>query len=426
MNSALAATTTTPRAAAGGAALARAPQQHQQQPIPRCCSGAGASTSGRAATMPVLPLRRRLTVAAAASSLAASSPLRFQQHQRPSLLIARAEAGSTGSSGNADGGEDANKPPPTPGEAGKKKKKRRPAPGGGPGAPGGGAGAGKSSSNLNEDLQAFLKRQAAAPQTGQKKEGSGFLGLGDLFGTSGGGGGGMGGPGGGGGGGGWNWGDEGAPGDGDEPPREPTTPWQEFCKCLRNAWVLLTNAALFLAFASFLHRSLDWCCQVELLLLVGAPRQAWEKVVSIFYDLLEVFERRVLGWNVPLPGRKIPACKMVQLYYPPEHAYSFEGSAIRRKGATADEVALLRSADALRWWERRGGYPGDIDQKKVQSVRDKYDPRGADRRAWEAARRAGKEAEYWQDPKRRAWLEAWTGSSEPPPAAGAAKGAATA
>jgi hypothetical protein len=28
-------------------------------------------------------------------------------------------------------------------------------------------------------------------------------------------------------------------------------------------WVVFWNAALFLAFADVLHRSLDWCCQVS-------------------------------------------------------------------------------------------------------------------------------------------------------------------
>jgi hypothetical protein len=404
----------------GGVVVAR---PMQQQVVARCCSGAGASTSGRAAATPMLPARRRrlATATAAAIGNGSTNPLLFQA--RRSSLVARAESGDGGGGSNND---DAGKTPP-PGDAGKKKKKRRPGPGGG-GPSVGGRGSGSGAANLNEDLQAFLKKQAANPPAPREK-GSGFLGLGDLFGTGGGGGGagGIGGPGGGGGGGGWNWGGEGgAGGDGDEPQRPPTTPLQELLSMLRNAWVMLTNAAAFLLFASFLHRSLDWCCQVELLLLVGAPRQAWEKVASVFFDGLEAFQRRCLGWNLPEPSRKIPAYRMVQLYYPPEHAYSFEGSAIRRMGATADEVALLRNADALNWFERRGGYPGDLDQQKVQAVRDKYDPRGADRRAWQAARRAGKEAEYWADPKRRAWLEEWTGSSVPPMAKGGGGGGAKA
>ena len=422
-----------------------------------CSSSVGASTSGRAsAALPRLPARRRLPVVAAAAAAAAagrdaralvpSSPLGLHRRLRSpgsSPLVARAESGGGG--GGAGGGDDdPSKNPPPPGDAGKKKKKRRPAPGGGGGAaPGAPGGSGEPAANLNEDLQAFLKRQAAAgpAQTG-KDGGSGFLGLGNLFGTGGGGasasadgggggGGGIGGPrgpgkGASGSGGGWNWGDEGPPGeDGDVPEGPPQTVAQSLLGAVRLAWVFATNAALFLAVSSWLHRSLEWCCQVELLLLVGAPRQAWEKVASVFFDALEEVQYRLLGWNVPQPGGKIPAYQMVRAFYPPEHAYSFEGSAIRQKGASPQEVALLRNADAARWWERQGGYPGDVDQAKVQAVRDKYDPRGADRRAFDAARRAGKEREYWAEPGRRAWLEEWTGSAEPP-AAGKGARAATA
>jgi hypothetical protein len=38
---------------------------------------------------------------------------------------------------------------------------------------------------------------------------------------------------------------------------------QELLELFRGMWVVFWNAALFLAFADVLHRSLDWCCQVS-------------------------------------------------------------------------------------------------------------------------------------------------------------------
>lgn len=47
---------------------------------------------------------------------------------------------------------------------------------------------------------------------------------------------------------------------------------QELLELFRNMWVVFWNAALFLAFADVLHRSLDWCCQVRSITLVLLPR----------------------------------------------------------------------------------------------------------------------------------------------------------
>jgi hypothetical protein len=64
---------------------------------------------------------------------------------------------------------------------------------------------------------------------------------------------------GGGSGGGWNWGGAGGEesgGAGEKPIQ------QELLELFRGMWVIFWNAALFLAVADVLHRSLDWCCQV--------------------------------------------------------------------------------------------------------------------------------------------------------------------
>lgn len=86
----------------------------------------------------------------------------------------------------------------------------------------------------------------------------GFGGLSGLFGPGSSGGGA--GEGDGGGGGGWKWGGAGGEaaggGGGDRPI------WVEFKEMMRFIWVVFWNAALFLAVADMLHRSLDFFCQV--------------------------------------------------------------------------------------------------------------------------------------------------------------------
>lgn len=106
----------------------------------------------------------------------------------------------------------------------------------------------------------------------QQGGGGGFGGLSSLFGKkaasdgspaekAGFGGGGFGGAGGSGGSGGWNWGGSGTGGEGDGEADKPIQ--QELADLARGMWVVFWNAALFLAVADVLHRSLDWCCQVR-------------------------------------------------------------------------------------------------------------------------------------------------------------------
>lgn len=69
------------------------------------------------------------------------------------------------------------------------------------------------------------------------------------------------------------------------------------------------------------------CCtvlQVELLLLVGAPAQAFERVAARFYAAVEWFEANCLGWKVPGEEDTMPVYKQLALYYPEEHAYTFD------------------------------------------------------------------------------------------------------
>ncbi|KAF8057271.1 SAT2 [Scenedesmus sp. PABB004] len=247
----------------------------------------------------------------------------------------------------------------------------------------------------------------------------GFSGLGSLFkkgdaaAEAGGGGragfGGLGGAGGGGGGGGWNWG--GAAGDdaggGGEKPIQ-----QELLELFRGMWVVFWNAALFLAFADVLHRSLDWCCQVELLLLVGAPAQAFERVASRFYAGVEWLEANLLGWKIPGPDDTMPLYRQIALYYPEEHAYTFD--AYRYKMSEPDKQALKRFY-ALRWWERDGGFAGDVTAAEVQAIKDKYSPDEADLRAFRRAREEGTLDAYWAARAER--LRELTGSAAPPPVA---------
>ena len=78
------------------------------------------------------------------------------------------------------------------------------------------------------------------------------------------------------------------------------------------------------ALAATFSRSLDWCCQIELLLLVGAPQQAFERLASVFYSAIEGFEKNVLGWDIPGDDDTIPMYENLALYYPEEHAYTFD------------------------------------------------------------------------------------------------------
>lgn len=63
--------------------------------------------------------------------------------------------------------------------------------------------------------------------------------------------------------------------------------------------------------------------QVELLLLVGAPTQAFERLAGRFYNMVEWIEANCLGWKVPQEEDTMPLYQQLALYYPEEHAYTF-------------------------------------------------------------------------------------------------------
>ena len=59
-------------------------------------------------------------------------------------------------------------------------------------------------------------------------------------------------------------------------------------------------------------------------MLVGAPQQAFERVASVFYSWIEAFEKNVLGWDIPGDDDMIPMYENLALFYPEEHAYTFD------------------------------------------------------------------------------------------------------
>lgn len=180
--------------------------------------------------------------------------------------------------------------------------------------------------------------------------------------------------------------------DGEERPE--LSMWEEFKQLMWGIWVVFWNTAMFLAFADILHRSLDWCCQIELLLLVGAPQQAFERAAAVFYSAIESFEKNVLGWDIPGDDDMIPMHENIALYYPEEHAYTFDAY---RYNMTADEKKKLKHFHALRHYERDGAAPGEVDAADVQAISDKYEPMEADRRAYRAAVAQGTVKQYWDD-----------------------------
>ncbi len=76
-----------------------------------------------------------------------------------------------------------------------------------------------------------------------------------------------------------------------------------------------------------LPRSLDWFVQTELLVAVGAPQQAGERVVGKLFEAVEWFERTVLGWTLPgdeeAEDSTSKVYEVLQNYTPPEAAYTF-------------------------------------------------------------------------------------------------------
>lgn len=172
---------------------------------------------------------------------------------------------------------------------------------------------------------------------------------------------------------------------------------------MRGTWVLLSNLAVFLVFSSFLHRSLDWFVQTELLVAVGAPQQAGERVVGKLFEAVEWFERTVLGWTLPGDEEAEDATSKVyevlQNYTPPEAAYTFAQLKYGKQLSHADQQ-LLHKAYALRSFERKDGQPGEVDPAELQAVHDRLEPMEADRRAYQRAKAEGRLDEYWAAPGR--------------------------
>jgi hypothetical protein len=77
-----------------------------------------------------------------------------------------------------------------------------------------------------------------------------------------------------------------------------------------------------------------------------------------------------------------------------------------------DEKQTLKRYYALRWWERDGGFAGDVAPSEVQAIKDKYAPNDADLRAFRAAKAAGRLDEYWAQQAER--LRELTGNSAAP------------
>jgi hypothetical protein len=89
-----------------------------------------------------------------------------------------------------------------------------------------------------------------------------------------------------------------------------------------------------------------------------------------------------------------------------------------------DEARTLKRYYALRWWERDGGFAGDVTPEEVQAIKDKYDPSGADLRAYRQAKASGQLEAYWDG--RREALKRMTGSAALPGTAEAAAAGAAA
>lgn len=261
-------------------------------------------------------------------------------------------------------------------------------------------GPGKGNANAqNKPSQPPAKPTApTSPSTGEG--GGGFAGL-----FSGGGSGGSSGSGGGG----WKWGgDAGGSGGSGGGPERPI--WDEFKDLMWFIWVGTCNAIGFLLVVDFLHRSLEWFCNFELLLLVGAPAQAFERVLALFYSAVEWVEKNMLGWKLPEEEDMIPMYENIKLWYPEEHAYAFDSY---KYSMTEPEKRQLKYYHALRWWERDGGVKGDVTAEDVQRIIDKYEPTLADLRAFRQARANGTLDQYWEE--RREVLLKLTGSAQPPP-----------
>ena len=71
--------------------------------------------------------------------------------------------------------------------------------------------------------------------------------------------------------------------------------------------------------------------------------------------MVEWVERNCLGWQLPQDEDMMPLYRQIALYYPVEHAYTFDAY---RYHMTEPEKKAMKNYYALRWWERDGGVPG--------------------------------------------------------------------
>lgn len=85
---------------------------------------------------------------------------------------------------------------------------------------------------------------------------------------------------------------------------------------------------------------------------------------------------------------------------------------LRRYKLTLEEKQALKRYYALRWWERDGGFAGDVTPAEIQKIKDKYNPNDVDLRAFQAAKAAGRVDEYWAQNAEK--LKELTGDSAPP------------
>lgn len=155
---------------------------------------------------------------------------------------------------------------------------------------------------------------------------------------------------------------------------------------------------LFLLFADMLHRSLDWCCSVELLFLVGAPQQAFERLAGRLFAVIEWFEKNCLGWDIPGDEDMIHQYENIRLFYPRAHAYTFDQ--YRYKLSDKEKNTMI-NAYALRHYEREGGHPGDVDPADLAAITARHDPLEFDRQAYARAKASNTLEDYWADPLRQ-------------------------
>lgn len=177
----------------------------------------------------------------------------------------------------------------------------------------------------------------------------------------------------------------------------------EFIDILRGIVVVGGNLLLFLALADFMHRTLDWCAETEVLFLIGAGQQAIERITAQFFMVIEWLERNLLGWRWDDGRNVVPKYEVVKYLYNNDMFVVFEQY---KHKLLESERQLLGKKYAIKYWERPGGYKGDVSDEEVQRIKQKYEPEEADRQDFLRARSAGRLEEYWNaTPQRRAIFE---------------------